>query len=246
MLRQLKKRQNNCRRHHGTIFGLLSSAPQLAVAPAPGDPFACSSETTANKAFREGKADCFIMDSDEMFWDLFDEVQMLGKGNFTKVKEIEHLETRERFAAKIVGKVNNDMVAMIREVRILSILQHPNIVRLHAAYETPSNVYLIMELADGGELIRIGATRYSEGVAVRHTRTICEAIAYMHGAGVVHRDLKPDNVMLGAPNRSTIKIIDMGLSRPLSSQLMTTVCGTHKYLAPELVECDRGMLRGYG
>ena len=82
-------------------------------------------------------------------------------------KEIEHLESRERFAAKIVGKVNNDMVAMIREVRILSILQHPNIVRLHAAYETPSNVYLIMELADGGELIRIGA-RYSEGVAVRH------------------------------------------------------------------------------
>lgn len=225
------------------MFSRGSSAKQVAVTP--GEP--SSSESSPVKAFREGEVDAYNMDSDADFWDSYDDICTLGKGTFAKVKEIEHLGTRERFAAKIMDKdpMNNDMDDMVREVQILSMLRHRNIICLYAAYETPRKLYLITELADGGELIQKSGDTYPEAVAMRYTRTICEAIAYMHGAHVSHRDLKPENVLLGGPQRSTIKIVDMGLSRPYDRQLMTTICGTHKYLAPELVECDRGTLRGY-
>lgn len=77
--------------------------------------------------------------------------------------------------------------------------------------------------------------------------TILKAVQYMHHKNSVHRDLKPENVLLSDKSDSaTIKLVDLGLSRYFEERkLMRTICGTHKYLAPELVQCDRGQLQGY-
>jgi len=121
---------------------------------------------------------------------------------------------------------------------------------LYAAYETPRKLYLVTELAKGGELMkRLGddTSVYSEDEVKLHITTILKAVAYMHSKHSVHRDLKPENVLLSsdAPN-AEIKIVDLGLSRFFEERkLMRTICGTHKFLAPELVQTDRGQLQGY-
>eukprot|EP00908_Phaeocystis_cordata_P019326 Transcript_30834.p1 GENE.Transcript_30834~~Transcript_30834.p1 ORF type:complete len:440 (-),score=158.92 Transcript_30834:570-1889(-) len=143
---------------------------------------------------------------------------------------------------------------MVREFNMLCSLRHQNIIRLYAAYETPSRLYLVTELATGGELMkRLGSDAnhavYSEDEVLKHVRTIAAAVAYMHTCNAVHRDLKPENVLLShAGENAEIKIVDLGLARFFQqdpNSLMRTICGTHKYLAPELVHCGRGEMRGY-
>jgi len=83
----------------------------------------------------------------------------------------------------------------------------------------------------------------------KHVRTIAGAVHYMHSeARVAHRDLKPENILLSdRTEHAQIKIVDLGLSRFFEGQrLMRTICGTHRFLAPELIECDRGHVSGYG
>jgi len=133
---------------------------------------------------------------------------------------------------------------------MLRALRHANIIRLYAAYETPRKLYLVTELSTGGELMkRLGsdASVYSEDEVRRHVLTILSAVHYMHTKHCVHRDIKPENVLLSDnTDNAEIKIVDLGLSRFFEERkLMRTICGTHKYLAPELVQCDRGQLQGY-
>jgi calcium/calmodulin-dependent protein kinase I len=80
-----------------------------------------------------------------------------------------------------------------------------------------------------------------------YVRTLLDAVGYMHERNCVHRDLKPENVLLSDMSDSAIiKIVDLGLSRFVDGRkLMRTVCGTHKYLAPEMVQTDNGQLQGY-
>lgn len=140
--------------------------------------------------------------------------------------------------------------SQVREFQVLRSLRHPNIIRLYGAYETPRNLYLVTELACGGTLMkRLGDTSavYSEELVIMHVRTMLDAVAYMHGMNCVHRDLKPENVLLSdMTDQAIIKIVDLGLSRFFDeSKPMRTICGTHKFLAPELVQVDRGELKGY-
>jgi calcium/calmodulin-dependent protein kinase I len=145
---------------------------------------------------------------------------------------------------------DHDIEDMVREFQMLRALRHKNIVRLYAAYETPRRLYLVTELATGGELMkRLGSDHntYSEDAVRAHVMTILHAVNYMHSENCVHRDLKPENVLLSDPSpNAEIKIVDLGLSRFFEERkLMRTICGTHKYLAPEIVRCDRGQQPGY-
>merc|ERR1712118_78545 len=133
---------------------------------------------------------------------------------------------------------------------MLRAFRHPNIIRLYAAYETPRNFYLT-ELAKGGELMQHsgnGSTRvYSEEQVRLHTKAVLLAIEYMHSKRCAHRDLKPQNVLFSdnSPG-AVIKVVDLGLSRFCEyHEKMWSICGTHEYLAPELVQTDRGQLQGY-
>lgn len=200
----------------------------------------------------DGPVEATALQSDWQFWSIYTDIRTLGKGHFAKVKEVEHQETNERFAAKILDKTmaDNDIEDLVREFQMLRALRHPNIIRLYAAYETPRKLYLVTELSTGGELMkRLGSDDkvYSEDDVRRHVLTILKAVEYMHAKQCAHRDLKPENVLLSdSSDHAQIKIVDLGLSRFFDERkLMSTICGTHKYLAPELVQCDRGLIRGY-
>eukprot|EP00977_Amphora_coffeiformis_P002781 scaffold523_cov166-Amphora_coffeaeformis.AAC.9 len=118
------------------------------------------------------------------------------------------------------------------EIYTMSHLSHPNIVRVLEAYERKRHVYLIMELCTGGDLVQLsrdeGTTEPHAKAIVRH---ILQAVAYMHKMGVVHRDLKLENIMFATPRHkaSEVKIIDFGLATKYLSndyKKMTDKVGT--------------------
>ena len=151
----------------------------------------------------DGPVEATALQSDWQFWSIYTDIRTLGKGHFAKVKEVEHQETGERFAAKILDKTmaDNDIEDLVREFQMLRALRHPNIIRLYAAYETPRKLYLVTELSTGGELMkRLGSDNsvYSEDDVRRHVLTILKAVEYMHSKQCAHRDLKPENVSSSA------------------------------------------------
>jgi len=192
---------------------------------------------------------------DALFWKLYEKGETIGRGHFAKVKLVRHMVNKGFYAAKILDKRleehQEDYASMMREFQVLGSLDHPNIVRLHEAFETPNQLILVCQLATGGELMhRIAEENdvYTEEEVIRHTKTILEAMQFMHERGVVHRDLKPENILLSDKTENAhILIADFGLGRFVQSdsELLETVCGTHHYLAPELVQCDRGEREGY-
>jgi len=229
---------------------------QSRAPPVPEEPPLDSPKPSGEPAFAPDAAtEHHQLDHDSEFWHVYADEGTIGKGSFAKVKKVRHLDSGEAFAVKILDKQSEhiDFSDLVREVTLLSSLRHPNIVRLFAAYEGPVRLFLVMELAEGGEFMqRLGEDdkTHSEESVRRHVRTLVEAVAYMHRNHFAHRDLKPANVLLSdASPDAEIKIIDFGLSRTFDadeSKKMRTVCGSHAYLSPELVQMDRGKISGYG
>ena len=117
-------------------------------------------------------------------------------------------------------------------------IDHPNCIKLHAVYYTQRNVYIVTEYVRGGELLdRISELgNYHEDAAARLVGDILSGVAYLHSMGIVHRDLKLENlVLVDESEDSPVKIADFGLSKTLDSvSLMKTMCGSPQYVAPEV------------
>ena len=132
------------------------------------------------------------------------------------------------------------MERVAREIHILKLIRHPNIVQLYEIIETQKNCYLIMEYANGGELFDyiVANTRVKEPEACSFFQQIIAGVEYIHQLGVVHRDLKPENLLLD--EKKNIKIVDFGLSNTYSQgQLLKTACGSPCYAAPEMIAGKR-------
>jgi serine/threonine protein kinase len=134
-----------------------------------------------------------------------------------------------------------------REAEIGSKLDHPSVVRIMAS-DDRSRVYMVMEWVEGRPLREIldEQKKLSPERAVCIALRICDALSYIHGHGVVHRDLKPDNIMVDAHNR--IKLIDFGIAgdtgaRRLTFGKFTKAMGTPDYVSPEQVKGKRGDAR---
>jgi len=128
---------------------------------------------------------------------------------------------------------------LTREIDIVSRVQHPNIISVVEVFETQQSLFVIMELANGGELFDaiISVGKYSEQDASNFMRQIASAVTYLHSVGIVHRDLKPENLLLTdrSPN-AVLKIADFGLSKIMeSTAVLETKCGTPGYVAPEVL-----------
>ncbi|EEC78292.1 hypothetical protein OsI_18006 [Oryza sativa Indica Group] len=125
------------------------------------------------------------------------------------------------------------------EVRFLAAVTHPNIIRLLDLIQTQSNLYLVLELCEGGDLAayiqRNG--RVEERVASNFMRQIGAGLQVLRRHHIVHRDLKPENILLSSPDSNAIlKISDFGLSRVLRpGEYTDTNCGTCLYMAPEVM-----------
>ncbi|XP_057416707.1 CBL-interacting serine/threonine-protein kinase 24 isoform X3 [Lotus japonicus] len=165
----------------------------------------------------------------------------IGEGTFAKVKFAKNSETGESVAIKIMDKttiLKHRMVEQIkREISIMKIVRHPNIVRLHEVLSSQTKIYIILEFVMGGELYDriVQRGKLSEDESRRYFQQLIDAVAHCHKKGVYHRDLKPENLLLDA--FGNLKVSDFGLSA-LTKQgvdLLHTTCGTPSYVAPEVL-----------
>ncbi|KAL0356795.1 UNVERIFIED_CONTAM: CDPK-related protein kinase [Sesamum calycinum] len=182
------------------------------------------------------------------FGSRFEVGEEVGRGHFgytcSAIARKGELQGR-KVAVKIIPKSKMTTAIAIedvrREVKILRALTgHPNIVQLYDAFEDTDNVYIVMELCEGGELLdRILARggKFSEDYAKAVIIQILNAVAFCHLHGVVHRDIKPENFLFTSKDESSqLKAIDFGLSdfvRP--DQKLTDVVGSAYYVAPEVL-----------
>ncbi|UJR36821.1 hypothetical protein I4U23_029534 [Adineta vaga] len=179
--------------------------------------------------------------------------KQIGRGAYGEVKLCFLRGTCDRFAMKIIAKktfthigpqalVFNQQIKS--ECSILQRLNHPCIIRIHDVHEAHEALFIILELAEGGELFdRIVAHgQFDESTSKFLFRQMCIGVKYLHDNSITHRDLKPENVLLTSSetNETLIKITDFGLSRLINeTTLMKTFCGTPNYLAPEIL-ANRG------
>lgn len=132
---------------------------------------------------------------------------------------------------------------LIREIKIQSYLDHPNLVKLYSFFDDSYNVYLLMELGCDGQLYDLmkKRTKLKEDTVSLITREIVEGLVYMHKHKVIHRDIKPENivlihVILYPISKGFAKICDFGWSVYCSQDLRSTFCGTPLYLSPEILK----------
>uniref|UniRef100_A0A8C9RT21 MAP/microtubule affinity-regulating kinase 3 n=1 Tax=Scleropages formosus TaxID=113540 RepID=A0A8C9RT21_SCLFO len=167
-------------------------------------------------------------------------LKTIGKGNFAKVKLARHILTGREVAIKIIDKTQlnpTSLQKLFREVRIMKILNHPNIVKLFEVIEMEKTLYLVMEYASGGEVFDylVAHGRLKEKEARAKFRQIMSAVQYCHQKHVVHRDLKAENLLLDAD--MNIKIADFGFSNEFTlGNKLDTFCGSPPYAAPELFQ----------
>ncbi|XP_040185009.1 serine/threonine-protein kinase MARK2 isoform X7 [Rana temporaria] len=167
-------------------------------------------------------------------------LKTIGKGNFAKVKLARHVLTGKEVAVKIIDKTqlnSSSLQKLFREVRIMKVLNHPNIVKLFEVIETEKTLYLIMEYASGGEVFDylVAHGRMKEKEARAKFRQIVSAVQYCHQKLIVHRDLKAENLLLDSD--MNIKIADFGFSNEFTfGNKLDTFCGSPPYAAPELFQ----------
>ncbi|KAJ7778678.1 kinase-like protein [Mycena maculata] len=144
-------------------------------------------------------------------------------------------------------------VSFVREVEVLRHISHPNITKLLTHLTTPSYHVLVLPYVSGGDLLGLvnndeAHNALSESLLRRMWSELCKAVGWMHGVGLVHRDVKLENILLThalpcatPPSGPLIKLTDFGLSRFIDTEapLLSTRCGSEAYAAPELVISGR-------
>jgi len=172
--------------------------------------------------------------------------KVLGRGACGEVRLGFRIPDLHRVAIKVICKrttstVSSSSQAIMNEVEILRNVDHPSIINLEDVIDTPDFLFIVLELAEGGELFEkiIEKTKFNEVEAKLHFYQIASAIQYLHLKKICHRDLKPENVLLCTLNEAKpiVKITDMGLSKFVHlGTVLRTFCGTPNYLAPEVIE----------
>lgn len=180
----------------------------------------------------------------------FQLVGVLGEGGMGKVYRGIQLSINRDVAIKVVREEfahDPQLRARFeREAQLISSFNHPGIVRLVDFGESDGRLFLVMEFVNGkpiGELF--GGHQFHPRYVLEMARQVASALTEAHSKGVVHRDLKPDNILLSRVTDGTIqfKVLDFGVARTGSSNLTAagTVCGTPEYMPPEQA---RGMTVG--
>ena len=200
------------------------------------------------------RKDFFIREIEGKVIEYYEVLKKIGEGAFSKVYKVKEKETGEIRAMKEVIKSKIGVKNFKTEIKILAMLDHPNILRLFEVIEDEKNIYLIMELCTGGELLsRMKNNRYKEKEAAKLMEQIVSAVAYCHEKGICHWDLKPHNILFLNENPdSPIKIVDFGISKIFDPSLsflkeeledsgnrikkMSSVVGTMYFLSPDVLK----------
>ncbi|XP_035283026.1 serine/threonine-protein kinase DCLK2-like isoform X3 [Anguilla anguilla] len=166
--------------------------------------------------------------------------KVIGDGNFAVVKECVERSTGKEFALKIIDKAkcSGKEHLIANEVAVLRRVKHPNIIMLIEEVDTPTELYLVMELVKGGDLFDAitSSTKYTERDASAMVFNLAGALKYLHQMSIVHRDIKPENLLVCEypDGTKSLKLGDFGLATVVEGPLYT-VCGTPTYVAPEII-----------
>ncbi|XP_049437950.1 NUAK family SNF1-like kinase 1 [Epinephelus fuscoguttatus] len=171
----------------------------------------------------------------------YEVMETLGKGTYGKVKRAVERASLKTVAIKSIRKerITDDLdrIHIQREIEITASLRHSNIIRFHEVFESRDKIVIVMEYASRGELYDYiqERRRLPETEARGIFRQITSAVHYCHKNGVVHRDLKLENILLDQELK--VKLADFGLSNHFQrGTLLQTYCGSPLYAAPEIVK----------
>jgi serine/threonine protein kinase len=180
---------------------------------------------------------------DKFFVGDYELTDFIGKGGMGEVYKGMHTRLRREAAIKQLRLTGADQLKSIQrffnEARIQASFHHPNIVTLYDFIEERGQLYIVMEYVDGETLERRmeRAGRLPAPEAVVFFRSVVAAIRHLHSHGVIHRDIKPNNIKINS--RGEVKLLDFGIARNMESTKLTTegkLAGTLPYLAPEQIE----------
>lgn len=169
---------------------------------------------------------------------------VLGRGAIAEVVRARDERTETEVALKILYPHLRESAVVVerfrREVEIVRRIAHPNVLAIHEVVESEGRLFLVMDFHSGGDLADRLARRgrLPPGELVDLARQLCGALAAAHRAGVVHRDVKPSNVLCGGGTELDVRLCDFGLARTVEGAGLTVanaVLGTPEYMAPEVV-----------
>ncbi|KAH7857541.1 hypothetical protein Vadar_013809 [Vaccinium darrowii] len=171
----------------------------------------------------------------------------IGSGSGGTVYKVIHRPTGKLYALKVIYGNHEDTVRnqICREILILRDVDHPNVVKCHDMFDHNGEIQVLLEYMDGGSL---------EGTHIHHepsladlSRQILSGLFYLHSRKIVHRDMKPSNLLINS--RKQVKIADFGVSRILAQTMdpCNSSVGTIAYMSPERIDTDinHGKYDGY-
>ncbi|XP_072974652.1 serine/threonine-protein kinase TIO isoform X1 [Typha angustifolia] len=166
-------------------------------------------------------------------------IELVGEGSFGKVYKGRRKYTRQTVAMKFIlkhGKSDKDIHNLRQEIEILRKLKHENIIEMLDAFETPQEFCVVTEFAQGElfEVLEDDKCLPEEQVQAI-AKQLVKALYYLHSNRIIHRDMKPQNILIGAG--SVVKLCDFGFARAMSANtvVLRSIKGTPLYMAPELV-----------
>lgn len=187
----------------------------------------------------------------------YDIKALIGRGSFSRVVRVEHRATRQPFAIKMMEvEAPGGREVCASELAVLQRVSHSNVIQLIEVFQFPRRVYMVLELATGGELLDRVVSRghFTERDATQALQMVLAGVGYLHNLGITHRDLKPENLLYYHPGAdSRLLVTDFGLATFGSvsgpdrndggdptgagdkTWFLRTTCGTPEYLAPEVL-----------
>ncbi|XP_023446717.2 myosin light chain kinase, smooth muscle isoform X2 [Dasypus novemcinctus] len=175
--------------------------------------------------------------------DFYDIEERLGSGKFGQVFRLVEKKTGKIWAGKFFKAYSAKEKENIRqEISIMNCLHHPKLVQCVDAFEEKANIVMVLEMVSGGELFeRIIDEDFelTERECIQYMKQISEGVEYIHKQGIVHLDLKPENIMCVNKTGTRIKLIDFGLARRLENAgSLKVLFGTPEFVAPEVINYE--------
>jgi len=247
---------------------------RVSIATVPSNstnPTSIKSENPSS-SFKLSHPDSSSISKTETLTDKYVLLEVLGVGSTSTCHRCLNKSTNVSYACKIIDKrhIEQRFRGLLQqfyvEIEALKALDHPNIISLEDVYVTTDKIYMVMELMEGGELFDYVVEKgtLTEEEASEMVRKITSAVVYMHKKNIIHRDMKPENLLLTRNNNNTnksnnnsntntntnsntntntnnntpeVKIIDFGLSKFLQNEpTARSFLGTRGYLAPEMLQ----------
>ncbi|KAG8432134.1 hypothetical protein GDO86_016678 [Hymenochirus boettgeri] len=175
--------------------------------------------------------------------EFYDVEERLGTGKFGQVFKLSEKKSKKVFAGKFLKAYSaKDKESIRQEISIMNCLHHPKLVQCVDAFEAKSDIVMVLELVSGGELFeRIIDEDFelTEREVIKYMKQICEGVEFIHKQGIVHLDLKPENIMCVNKTGTKIKLIDFGLARRLeNTPNLKVLFGTPEFVAPEVINYE--------